>query len=239
MSDAAPMIEVRQVRKAFGPHQVLRGIDLTLAEGERVALFGPNGAGKTTLIRIISTLSKATSGDTLLGGVDVRKAGDDIRRYLGVVTHAPLLYDNLTAWENLAFYGAMYDVPNLGARAEEVLRRVGLWPRRFEPVRTFSRGMVQRLAIARAILHNPPILLLDEPDTGLDQAAADMLRQVLEDVGDAGRTMLLTTHHLERGLTWAGRALILNGGKVRYDGPSKALTVADFQHIYRTHTEVA
>lgn len=198
MSDAAPMIEIRQVRKAFGPHQVLRGIDLTLAEGERVALFGPNGAGKTTLIRIISTLSKATTGDVRLGGVDVRKAGDNIRRYLGVVTHAPLLYDNLTAWENLTFYGAMYNVPDLDAPPRQNMSCVA-WAygrdgsNRCAP----SRGMVQRLAIPRAILHNPPILLLDEPDTGLDQAAADMLRQVLEDVGDAGRTVLLTTHHLK------------------------------------------
>ena len=239
MSGPAPMIEVRQVRKTFGAQQVLRGVDLTLAEGERVALLGPNGAGKTTLMRIIATLSKASAGDVLLGGVDVRKAGDEIRRYLGVVTHAPLLYDNLTAWENLAFYGAMYDVPNLAGRAEEVLRRVGLWPRRLETVRTFSRGMVQRLAIGRAILHDPPILLLDEPDTGLDQAAADMLRQVLAEVGGSGRTVLLTTHNLERGLAWADRAVILNGGKICYEGLSSALSAADFQQIYRTHTAAA
>ncbi len=236
MSAPTAMIEVRQVRKAFGPHHVLRGVDLTLAEGERVALFGPNGAGKTTLMRIIATLARATAGEVRLGGVNTREAGDDIRRFLGIVTHAPLLYDNLTAWENLTFFGTMYDVPNLGVRAEEVLRRVGLWTRRLEPVRTFSRGMTQRLAIARAILHDPPILLLDEPDTGLDQAAAEMLRQALQEVGDSGRTVLLTTHHLERGLTWADRAVILHGGKIRFDSPCAALDAAAFHRIYRTHT---
>jgi heme exporter protein A len=235
MSTTVPMIEVRNVFKAFGPHHVLRGVSLTLGEGESVALFGPNGAGKTTLMRIIATLTRATAGEVWIGGNDARKAGDNIRRYIGVVTHAPLLYDSLTALENLGFYGSMYDVPDRAARIESVLRRVGLWKRRLEPVRTYSRGMVQRLAIARALLHNPPILLLDEPDTGLDQAAAEMLRQVMSDVGTEGRTVLLTTHNLERGLAWADRVLILNDGKVRYEAPAAGLGLAEFQDIYRQH----
>lgn len=235
MTTAVPMIDVRNVFKAFGPHHVLRGVSLTLAEGESVALVGPNGAGKTTLMRIIATLTHATAGEVWIGGNDARKAGDNIRRYIGVVTHAPLLYDSLTALENLGFYGAMYDVPDRPARIETVLRRVGLWKRRFEPVRTYSRGMLQRLAIARALLHNPPILLLDEPDTGLDQAAAEMLRQVLADTGAEGRTVLLTTHNLERGLAWAHRVLILNEGKVRYEAAADSLSLAEFQGIYRQH----
>ncbi len=229
------MIYVRNVYKAYGPHHVLRGVSLTLGEGESVALFGPNGAGKTTLMRIIATLTHATAGEVWIGGNDARKAGDNIRRYIGVVTHAPLLYDSLTALENLGFYGAMYDVPDRAARIESVLRQVGLWKRRLEPVRTYSRGMIQRLAIARALLHNPPILLLDEPDTGLDQAAAEMLRQVLADVGAEGRTVLLTTHNLDRGLTWANRVLILNEGKVRYEAPAAGLSLGEFQNVYRQH----
>ncbi len=235
MTTGAPMIEVRNVFKTFGPHQVLRGVSLTLDEGETVALFGPNGAGKTTLMRIIATLAQATAGDVRIGGIETRKAGDNIRRYIGVVTHAPLLYDSLTALENLGFYGAMYDVPDRAARIEWLLRRVGLWKRRLEPVRTYSRGMVQRLAIARALLHNPPILLLDEPDTGLDQAAAEMLREVLSDMGAGGRTVLLTTHNLARGLAWAQRALILHEGRVRFAGPTAGLGLADFEALYRQH----
>lgn len=235
MSAAVPMIEVRNVFKAFGPHHVLRGVSLTLAEGESVALFGPNGAGKTTLMRIIATLTRATAGEVWIGGIDAIKAGDNIRRYIGVVTHAPLLYDSLNAMENLGFYGAMYDVPDRPARIEVVLRRVDLWKRRQEPVRTYSRGMVQRLAIARALLHNPPILLLDEPDTGLDQAAAEMLRQLLADVGAEGRTVLLTTHNLERGLNWANRLLILNDGKVRYEAAAAGLSLAALHDAYRQH----
>ncbi len=226
------MIRVSKLVKAFGRRPVLRGIDLEVPAGQSVALFGPNGAGKTTLIRIIAGLSKHTSGQVLLGGQDVQKAGHSLRRHIGFVSHNPLVYDSLTAEENLIFFGRMYDVPELPQRIVQVLEQVGLAGRRKDVVRTYSRGMIQRLAIGRAILHNPPILLLDEPDTGLDQQAADMLRSLLVELGSGDRTVLLTTHNLERGIEWADRALILNGGRVRFDSSTAGLASGEFRGIY-------
>ncbi len=226
------MIEVEKLVKSFGRKAVLRTIDLHVPAGQSVALFGPNGAGKTTLIRIIAGLSKASSGRVLLGGVDLQRAGAGLRRYVGVVSHNPLVYDSLTGEENLRFFGRLYDVPNLAQRVDEVLERVGLRARRRDVVRTYSRGMVQRLAIGRAILHDPPILLLDEPDTGLDQQAADMLRSLLVELGSGDRTVLLTTHNLDRGIEWADRALILNGGRVRFDAATADLSGAELRRVY-------
>jgi heme exporter protein A len=226
------VIYANKLVKAFGRRPVLRGVDLEVPAGQSVALFGPNGAGKTTLIRIIAGLSKLTSGRVLLGGQDVQKAGPGLRRYVGFVSHNPLVYDSLTAEENLLFFGRMYEVPELEQRIVQVLEQVGLAGRRKDVVRTYSRGMIQRLAIARSILHDPPILLLDEPDTGLDQQAADMLRSLLVELGSSDRTVLLTTHNLERGIEWADRALILNGGRVRFDSPTGDLGSAEFRRIY-------
>lgn len=226
------MIKVEKLVKSFGRKSVLRTISLEVPAGQSVALFGPNGAGKTTLIRIIAGLSKASGGRVELGGVDLRRAGDSLRRYVGVVSHNPLVYDSLTGEENLRFFGRLYDVPDLSQRIDEVLDRVGLKARRRDVVRTYSRGMVQRLAIARAILHNPPILLLDEPDTGLDQQAADMLRNLLMELGSSDRTVLLTTHNLERGIEWADRALILNGGRIRFDASTATLITSEFRTLY-------
>jgi heme exporter protein A len=229
------VIEIKKLVKAFGRRTVLRGVSLSIAPGQSAALFGPNGAGKTTLIRIIAGLSRLSSGSVSLGQVDVTKAGHDLRRYIGFVSHNPLIYDSLTGEENLRFFGRMYDVPDLPQRIDEVLERVGLRGRQRDVVRTYSRGMVQRLAIARAILHDPPVLLLDEPDTGLDQQAADMLRSLLDELGASDRTVLLTTHNLERGIEWADRAVILDGGRVRFDSPSEGLTSAEFRRIYGEH----
>ena len=226
------MIEIERLVKSFGRKAVLKTIDLSVPAGQSVALFGPNGAGKTTLIRIIAGLSKASSGRVVLGGVDVGRASDALRRYVGVVSHNPLVYDSLTGEENLKFFGRMYDVAELPRRIDEVLEQVGLRTRRKDVVRTYSRGMVQRLAIARAILHDPPILLLDEPDTGLDQQAADMLRSLLTELGSSDRTVLLTTHSLERGIEWADRAVILNNGRIRYDSLTEGLGSAEFRDIY-------
>jgi heme exporter protein A len=147
------MIEIRGLIKSFGHKAVLKGIDLEVADGQFLTLVGPNGAGKTTLIRILATLSRATSGTVWMGGFDLADESIDIRRHMGLVSHQTLLYGDLTPDENLRFYGRMYDVPDLEDRIGTVLRQVGLEGRRHDPVRTFSRGMQQRLAIARAILH--------------------------------------------------------------------------------------
>lgn len=227
------MIVIRGLVKAFGRKIVLRGIDLDIPAGQTLALFGPNGAGKTTLIRILATLSKATAGQVYVNGIDLLRAGHALRRYIGLVSHAPLLYDTLTGEENLRFYARMYDLRDAEARVAAVLEQVGLMHRRRDPVRTYSRGMVQRLAIARAILHDPPILLLDEPDTGLDQQAAEMLHHLIRKLGGERRTILMATHNLARGLEWADRVVLLVNGRITYDAPNGSLTSQDLQAVYQ------
>ena len=226
------MIEIRGLVKSFGHKAVLRGIDLEVADGQFLTLVGPNGAGKTTLIRILATLSKATSGAVLMNGFDLADEFVDIRKSIGLVSHQTLLYGDLTPDENLRFYGQMYDVPDLEDRIGVVLQQVGLEGRRHDPVRTFSRGMQQRLAIARAILHQPSVLLLDEPDTGLDQHAAEMLHELLATVGTKGRTVLMTTHNLERGLSMGDRVAILAKGRIAYEADKDALGVESFREVY-------
>ncbi len=226
------LIEVRALRKAFGRQRVLKGIDLSIAAGSSVVIFGPNGAGKTTFLRILATLSKPTSGEVRISGVNVKDNPEGIRQYLGLVTHAPLLYEDLTAQENLRFYARLYGMKDAEPRIQELLERVGLWHRRHDLVRTFSRGMVQRMAIARALLHNPPILLLDEPDTGLDPQAAEMMTGLLREIGGSQRTILMTTHHLERGLELADRVLILVGGRIVFDQRADAISYERLRPIY-------
>ena len=226
------MIEIRGLVKSFGHKAILKGMDLEVADGQFLTLVGPNGAGKTTLIRILATLSKATSGTVLMDGFDLGDESVDIRRRMGLVSHQTLLYEDLTPDENLRFYGRMYDVPDSEDRIEAVLQQVGLEGRRHDPVRTFSRGMQQRLAIARAILHQPSILLLDEPDTGLDQHAAEMLHELLATVGTGDRTVLMTTHNLERGLSMGDRVAILAEGRIAYGADKDALDVKSFREIY-------
>jgi heme exporter protein A len=231
------MIEVRKLVKAFGSRAVLKGVDLTVAEGEFVTLVGPNGAGKTTLMHIIATLTKPTGGRVSVAGYDLAGGAVAVRRQLGLVSHKTLLYDDLSAEQNLRFYARMYDVPDAEARIEGVLRRVGLWGRQRDPVRTYSRGMQQRLAIARAMLHDPPILLLDEPDTGLDQHAAAMLTDLLHEVGATQRTVLMTTHNLERGLELGNRVAILAGGRIAYQASKSELNAKEFREVYYQYVE--
>ena len=211
------MIEIKKLVKTFGQRVVLRGVNLTIEDGDFVTLMGANGAGKTTLMHIVANLSKPTAGEVFIGGYRLADSASQLRRFIGLVSHKTLLYDDLTAEQNLRFYARLYDVPDAPARIETVLTQVGLWGRQHDPVRTYSRGMQQRLTIARAILHNPPILLLDEPDTGLDQHASDMLGDLLRAVGVSQRTILMTTHNLERGLSLGDRMVILAKGKIAYD----------------------
>lgn len=226
------LISVQNLYKRFGRKTVLRGIELSVGEGQVMALLGANGAGKTTLLRLISGLSKPDRGEIRLAGVTFGRAGHELRRYIGLVSHAPLLYDNLTAEENLQFFARMYDLQSPTARIESVLRAVDLWPRRRDPVRTYSRGMVQRLAIGRAILHNPPVLLLDEPDTGLDQASADMLHDLIRQLGAANRAILLSTHNLDRAVEWADSVSLLVGGKIVHQEATAQMSGAQLRRLY-------
>lgn len=228
-----PLISVRTLYKRYGRKSVLKGIDLAVGAGQVLALLGANGAGKSTLLQIVAGLARPTSGEVALGGVSLKKAGAELRRYIGVVSHQPLLYENLSGYENLAFFARLYDIEEPAPRIEAVLRAVDLWAPRRDLVRTYSRGMVQRLAIARAILHDPPVLLLDEPDTGLDQSSAEMLHGLITRLGAANRAILLTTHNLERALSWADSLCILVGGRIVYDAPTAGLDSASLGRIYR------
>ncbi|NLE77255.1 MAG: heme ABC exporter ATP-binding protein CcmA [Chloroflexi bacterium] len=233
------MIEISGLHKAFGDYAVLRGVSLAVPQGEFLALLGPNGAGKTTLVRILATLAQASAGRCRLAGLDVARHSEAVRRRIGLVSHQPLLYGDLSARENLRFYGRLYGLRQAHQRIEGLLDQVGLLNRSDELVRTFSRGMQQRLAIARAILHDPPVLLLDEPDTGLDPHAAERLQAILEDLATQGRTVLMTTHDLPRALAMASQVAILAGGRMAFHGLSRDLDAPGLRAQYDKAAEGA
>ena len=208
------MISVRKLVKRFGLKTVLRGLDFEVEQGEFVALLGPNGAGKTTFLRILASLSRPSMGSVTIAGFGLPGEAAAVRARLGVVSHQPLLYGNLTAEENLKFYGRMYAVTGVNERIDQVLDMVGLYARRRDLVRTFSRGMQQRLAIGRAVLHDPDVILFDEPYTGLDQDASTMLDSVLRAVTGQGRTVVMTSHDLARTEDLATRYDILSRGVI-------------------------
>ena len=230
------MIEVRKLVKTFGRKPVLRGLDFSVPEGDFVAVVGPNGAGKTTLLRILASLARPTLGAVRLAGWRLPAEAGAVRRILGVVSHQPLLYGDLTAEENLRFYGRLYSVSELEARVERVLEMVGLRPRRRDLVRTFSRGMQQRLSIGRAILHEPLVLLLDEPHTGLDPEAAVMLDRLLGQVAGEGRTVVMTSHDLQRAASLANRVDVLAGGVMAASVRKGELDSEQLPALYRSVT---
>jgi heme exporter protein A len=227
------MIIVKKLVKRFGLKTVLRGLEFKVQEGEFVALLGPNGAGKTTFLRILASLSRPTQGEVRVAGFRLPTQAAAVRRNLGVVSHLPLLYGDLTAEENLRFYGRMYAVPELNQRIEDVLVLVGLISRHRDLVRTFSRGMQQRLAIGRAILHDPEVLLFDEPHTGLDQDACDMLDHLLREVAGQGRTVVMTSHDLGRVEDLASRFDVLSRGVVSASAGRSDLGKNNLLDFYR------
>ncbi|MBI4304602.1 MAG: heme ABC exporter ATP-binding protein CcmA [Chloroflexi bacterium] len=231
-------IEVQGLTKSFGIYQALRGVDLKVSRGEVMVIFGPNGAGKTTLIKILATISRPSSGTVLIDGLDLKDKAEEIRRQIGVVSHQTFLYHNLTAYENLEFYGRMFDVPRRRERIHEVVELVGMTARLHDRVGTFSRGMQQRLSIARCLLHKPSIILLDEPETGLDQQATAMLWNILQSEGAERRTVILTTHNLERGLAVCDRLRILAEGRFAYEGLKEGLDLAGLKQAYLKCTRV-
>jgi len=226
------LVYTRNLTKSFGNFRALKGINLSLEKGQFLTLFGPNGAGKTTLIKILSTLMRPTSGEIKIAGLDPREEGELIRKQIGVISHSTYLYPNLTAYENLKFYGKMYDLPDLHEAIQRVLEEVDLKDRMRDLVRTYSRGMQQRLSIARALLHNPTVMFLDEPYTGLDLRAAQKLRDLLQTVHTPERTLIMTTHNLSQGLEVSDVAGILVKGKLVYLEPIEKTGVRDFEKTY-------
>ncbi|HEX8905915.1 MAG TPA: heme ABC exporter ATP-binding protein CcmA [Longimicrobiaceae bacterium] len=235
---SAPAVEARGVEKWYGPLPAVRGVDFTLAPGEFLVVFGPNGAGKTTLLRMLCGAVKPTRGEVLVGRRDVARS-DAARRRIGLLSHQTFLYPGLTAAENLDFYGRLYGLPDRGERVEAALGSVGLSGRSGDRVRTFSRGMQQRLALARTLLHEPDVVLLDEPYTGLDPHAAAMLRDVLDRLRDGRTTVVLVTHNLSQGLEQADRVVVQVGGRWVSDEPRAAVDAAAFERLYTDRVAAA
>jgi heme exporter protein A len=235
-----PLIDIRGLVKAYSLLPVLRQLNLEVARGEFVALLGPNGAGKSTLLRLICGLSRPTAGVIRIGGWELPGEAYAVRAQIGLVSHKPLVYENLSARENLRFFARLYNLPPEGAetRITEMLMRVGLAKRGDDLVRGYSRGMLQRLSIARALLHNPDVLLLDEPYTGLDQDASAVLDGLLRDAHGDGRTILMTTHQLDRAALLASRVIILSRGAIAYDQPTAGMDTAALSRIYTDVTSM-
>ncbi len=228
-----PIIQVKRLVKRFGLKTVLHGLDFEVQPGEFVALLGPNGAGKTTFLRILASLSRPAMGEVRIVNYRLPQQAAAVRRILGVVSHLPLLYGDLTAEENLRFYGRIYGIPRLERRVQEVLELVGLAARRRDLVRTFSRGMQQRLAIGRAVLHDPEVMLFDEPHTGLDQDACQMLDNVLREVAARGRTVVMTSHDLARAADLASRFDVLSRGRIVASAARSEMTSDQLLGFYR------
>ncbi len=231
------MIEVNGLVKRYGLNTALRGVDLRVSEGEFVTLVGPNGAGKSTLLRIVATLLEPTEGNVSVGGWAFPQHAAKVRRHIGLVSHQPLLYRDLTAAENLTFFARLYELDDIPQRVNDALRKVGLFSRQRDPVGGFSRGMVQRLTIARATIHEPDVLLFDEPYTGLDQDASLLLDTLLREQADQGRTIMMITHDLVHGLAQSDRVAVLSNGRITADFPSSSITPSGFLELYAEQTQ--
>ena len=207
-------ILVQGLCKSYGSKPVLWDLNLEVNWGEILVLFGANGAGKTTLLRILSTQARADSGTIQVAGYNARRQHKQIRQNIGVVSHQSLMYEDMTARENLIFYAKMYDLEDIKLSVEEVLVRVGLESRADDRLRTLSHGMQKRLAIARATLHDPKVLILDEPEAGLDEVSTANLENLLYEWVQKGKAILMTTHNIDIGINWASRVAILSGGAI-------------------------
>ena len=232
MRPGAFAIETRRLEKQFGFFPVLRGIDLAVGKGEFLTIFGPNGAGKSTLLSILSTFIKLGGGEAFVAGLDVSREKRRIRKLIGFISHNTMLYENLTAWENLEFIGAFYEIPDLEERCSDVLQRVELYARKNALVSTLSFGTRQRLAIARTLLHDPRILFLDEPYSGLDYGGAAILTSILGSM-KTDKTVVMTTHNVYEGLSLCDKVAILDHGEVVYASAGKPAR-DEFQDIYKS-----
>lgn len=230
------MIRVENLTKSFGVFSALRGIDLQINAGEFWIIVGPNGAGKTTLLKIIATLSHPTSGAIEINQTDLQRAKLQIRKQIGFIGHQNFLYDNLTAEENLKFYARMYGLKNIRELIAEKLNQVGLSERGSDLVRNFSRGMQQRLTIARALLIEPQIILLDEPFSGLDQQGIDLFSELLTSLISPDRIIIMTTHNLQLGWELATHYAILSKGRIVDERQKQKINCIKFKERYRALT---
>ncbi len=212
-----PAVEVDGLTKSYGRVRVLDGLSLRLGWGEVLSVLGPNGSGKTTLLKVVATLTRPDSGTVRVAGMDAVRRAAGVRRVTGVVTHEPMLYADLTAGENLRFFCRMFGLGGADERIQEAVARVGVAHGLGRRAGVLSHGMQKRFSIARALLHRPRVLLLDEPESGLDQSAAEMLREVIAATRAGGGAVLLVTHNLEQALATADRVAILARGTVAHE----------------------
>ncbi|MEL4305284.1 ABC transporter ATP-binding protein [Methanococcoides sp. LMO-2] len=229
------ILSLSNVSKSYGNFPVLKGIDLDIKKGEFLAILGPNGAGKTTLVKIMSTLSSPSEGSVEINGHDVADDTTSVRSMIGVISHETHLYNDLTAEENLRFFGKMYGIGagELEGRIDELLEQVELTGRADDRVSTFSRGMKQRLSIARSLIHEPQLLFLDEPYTGLDQHASLTFEKVLQELDPQDNTRVMVTHDITNTFKMCSRVLILDGGKVVFDSLMSDISSAEeLKEIY-------
>jgi heme exporter protein A len=232
------VVEVEGLVRAFGGRRAVDGVSFGLGAGECLALFGPNGAGKTTLLRMLAGLSKPTAGTARIGGV-VLPGGPEVRAAVGLISHASMLYGALTARENVEFAAKLYHVRAPRAAAEAALARMRILDRADAPVRSLSRGLQQRVSIARAMVHEPRVVLLDEPFTGLDASGAAALGGALLELRAQGATLVLVTHNIEEGLGLATHAAIMRRGRLVRFEPRAAIDAAAYAAAYRSEVEVA
>ncbi|MCL4079367.1 ABC transporter ATP-binding protein [Coriobacteriia bacterium Es71-Z0120] len=228
-----PVVEARDLTRAFGVRKALDGVSFSIPDGAFLSVFGPNGAGKTTLLKVLTTLVAPSSGSARVCGLDVVEGAVELRSRIGLISHNPLLYPDLTAEENLLFFAEMYGVERPQERARELLEAVELDHRRLDAARTFSRGMLQRLSIARALLHRPDVLFLDEPYSGLDPHAMDILDSLLTSIRQH-HTFVMVSHDLDKGLELCTHALILAQGRVVLFERREDIDEREFRATYRS-----
>ena len=234
-----PALFVEGLHRSFAGVPVLKDLDLDLTWGNIQSIFGANGSGKTTLVRILASLTRPDSGRIQIMGRELKSNSIALRRLVGFVSHQPLLYGDLTGYENLRFYGRMFKLQDLESCIEQAAAQMGVLDLLNRQIRTLSHGMQKRLSLARAILHKPPILLLDEPETGLDQEALGYLETMLEDGKVLPRTVLMTTHSLERGLYLSDRVAILAKGRFVFEESRQNLDAQILRDAISTHMGVS
>jgi ABC-2 type transport system ATP-binding protein len=214
------MIHTENLAKKFGAITAVEGLDLDIAEGEVFGFLGPNGAGKTTTVRMLTSLIGPTSGSAAIAGFEIGKQDTEIRRTVGVLTETPGMYDNLSAEYNLRIFAELYEVEDIKGQVEKYLKMLGLYERRLDAAGTFSKGMKQKLAIARALLHEPRVLFLDEPTAGLDPEASHLVREFIAELKKEGRTIFLCTHNLDEADRLCDRIGVFKSHLLVVDTPS-------------------
>jgi ABC-2 type transport system ATP-binding protein len=214
------MITTQNLSKAFGDNLAVDQLSLSIPAGEVFGLLGPNGAGKTTTIRMLSALISPTGGKATVAGFDIEEHGQNVRRNVGILTETPGMYDRLSAERNLSFFAKLYEVEDIPGQVKKYLQMLGLWQRRHEEVGTFSKGMRQKLAIARALLHEPKVLYLDEPTSGLDPEAARIVREFISELRQEGRTLVICTHNLNEADRLCDRIAVFRSSLIALDTPT-------------------